>query len=166
MEEINLMLLASRWIHISAAIVAVGGAVFMRLALLPSAKEVLDDDLHQRLREAVRARWARLVHTCVALLLLSGAFNFVVLVLSPKIEPMPYHAIFAVKFLAALGVFFLGIVLSGRSAVAEKMRRNSAKWLSVMIAAAALVVLMSGLLGQVRGRSATNVPTVTISPES
>ncbi len=166
MENINFMLLASRWIHISAAIVAVGGAVFMRLALMPSAKEVLDDDVHQRLRQAVRARWARLVHTCVALLLMSGAFNFVVLALPPKVEPMPYHAIFVVKFLAALAVFFLGIVLSGRSALSEKMRRDGARWLSVMIAAAALVVLMSGLLGQVRANSATSVPTVTSSSQS
>lgn len=166
MEDINLVLLVSRWIHISAAIVGVGGAVFMRLALMPSAKEVLDDDVHQRLREAVRARWARLVHTCVGLLLMSGAFNFVMLALAPKVEPMPYHAIFVVKFLAALVVFFLGIVLTSRSARSEKMRRDSAKWLSVMIAAAALVVLLSGVLGQVRTKGATSVPAAIGSSES
>ncbi len=165
MENINLALLVSRWIHIGAAIVAIGGMTFLRFVLLPSAKGVLNSDAHERLREAVRARWARLVHACIALLLLTGTFNFVMLALLPKIDPIPYHAIFGVKLLAALLVFFVSFALTGRSPGFAKMRQSSGKWLSITVALAALIVLLSGVLSQVRTTVAAKVPPATGSSE-
>ncbi len=165
MENINLALLVSRWIHIGAAIVAIGGVTFLRFVLLPGAKRALNSNADERLREAVRARWVRLVHACIALLLLTGTFNFVMLALLPKIDPIPYHAIFGVKLLAALLVFFVSIALTGRSPGFEKMRQSSGKWLSITVALAALIVLLSGVLSQVRMTGAAKVPPATGSSE-
>jgi hypothetical protein len=150
MHDLNYLLLVSRWIHLSAAILAIGGAAFMLLALLPSAKSTLDDEAHQRLREAVRKRWAPWVHTCIALLLITGATNFLILALPPRIKPMPYHAIFGVKFLMALGIFFLATALVGRSPGFATLRENSRTWLGAILLLAAIIVLLSGLLSQVR----------------
>ena len=158
MEGINLVLLVSRWLHLAAAIVAIGGAVFQRFVLMPGAAGVLEDADHQRLREAVGRRWARFVHVCIALLVVTGAVNFLILAWPPKVEPMPYHAIFGVKFLAALAVFFVASALVGRAAGFTAMRRHSPWWLGVLILLAALIVLLSGVLNQVRTskrRSAT-----------
>jgi len=150
LAEIDFLLLISRWVHLAAAIVALGGVAFSRWALMPAAAATLTDDAHEQLREAVRTRWARLVHACIALLLLTGAINFVWLAMPPKIEPMPYHAIFGVKFLAALGVFFVAAVLVGRGPRLAKMRQNRATWLGVLLALGALIVLLSGVLNQIR----------------
>ena len=127
MDGIDFILLITRWLHISAAIVAIGGAFFTRLVLMPAAASTLDDATHAKLREALRTRWARIVHTCIAILLVTGGFNFVMLALPPKVEPMPYHAIFGVKFLAAMGGFFVASVLGGRGEGTAKIRANRAK---------------------------------------
>jgi hypothetical protein len=148
--ELDWILLVSRWLHIVAAIFAVGGALFMRVALIPAAKQELDDARHEALREAVRRRWAMVVQACIAVLLVTGGLNFVILAWPPKVEPMPYHAIFGVKLLAALGVFFLGSVLVGRSAGMAHMRQNSGKWLTALVLLGVLIVFISGILSQVR----------------
>jgi uncharacterized membrane protein len=142
--------LISRWIHLASAIVAVGGAVFMRFALLPAAKTTLTDEVHERLREAVRARWVKFVHTSIALLLITGAINFAILALPPKIKAIPYHPIFGVKLLAAFVVFFIASALMSRGPGFAGIRANRAKWLGILLALGGLIVLLSGILNQVR----------------
>jgi predicted membrane channel-forming protein YqfA (hemolysin III family) len=166
-DGIDYVLLVSRWLHLGSAIVAIGGAVFMRYALMPAASATLDDATHERLREAVRKRWAMFVHAGITILLLTGALNFLLLALPPKIKPMPYHAIFGVKFLAAMGVFFIAGVLVSRGQGLAKMRAERAKWLTVLIALGAFIVLVSGVLNQVRTRqmqARSVAPATSISP--
>lgn len=156
----DLILLVFRWLHIGSAIAAIGGAFFMRVALMPSAASTLDDDTHARLREAIRARWARVVHVSIAILLVTGGFNFVMLALPPKIEPMPYHAIFGVKLLAALAIFFIASVLVGRGEGLAAMRAQRAKWLTILLVLATLIIMLSGILNRLRTeRPAAIVPT-------
>ena len=150
MDKIDFVLVVSRWIHIAAAIVAVGGAAFQKFALQPAAHSALDDEQHARLREAVRTRWSRVIFLCIALLLVTGGFNFYRLVLAPGISPMPYHAVFSIKLIAALGVFFIASALAGRSAGLQKMRERSSTWLAVLLGLAAVIVLVSGILSQLR----------------
>ncbi len=164
------ILLLTRWLHIGAAIVAIGGAFFMRVALMPAANATLDDATHAKLREALRARWFIVVQTCIAILLVTGGINFVMLALPPKVEPMPYHAIFGVKFLAALGVFFIASVLVGRGEGMAKMRAHRAKWLTVLLMLAATIIVLSGVLNRIRwnapSRSAVAASLFSsISPE-
>jgi hypothetical protein len=154
----NMLLLVSRWFHIAAAIVAVGGAFFTFIALMPAAKATLTDDVHDRLREAIRARWSKVVHACVAILLVTGAINFAILAIPPKVEPMPYHAIFGVKFFAALAIFFIAEALVGSAPGFAKIRAQRAKYLALLLSLAAIVVLLSGVLNQVRS-SQTPKPT-------
>ena len=122
----------------------------MRFALLPAAKATLTDDVHERLRDAVRARWAKFVHAAIALLLFTGSINFAILAIPPKIKPMPYHAIFGVKVLAAFAVFFIAEALMSRGPGFANIRDNRAKWLGILIALGGLIVLLSGILNQVR----------------
>lgn len=150
MDGNEIVLLILRWLHIGAAIVAIGGAFFMRVALMPAAASTLDDATHSKLREALRGRWARIIQTCIAILLVTGGINFVMLAMPPKIEPMPYHAIFGVKFLAAMGVFFIASVLVGTGQGMAKLRANRAKWLTVLLILAAVIVVLSGVLNRLR----------------
>lgn len=136
--------------HIASAIVALGGAAFTLFALMPAAKATLTDEIHERLREALRTRWAKFVHLCIALLLITGSVNFAILAIPPKIHPIPYHPIFGVKFLAALGVFFIASILVGRSPGFLSLRRQRAKWLTILLVLGAIIVFISGVLQQVR----------------
>ena len=52
-----------RWMHILAAITAVGGTIFMRRVLLPTVSE-LPADTQQKVHDSVRAHWAIPVHAC------------------------------------------------------------------------------------------------------
>lgn len=163
METSQIPVLISRWLHIGAVIVVIGGAAYIRLALIGAAAEVLDDDAHTRLREAVRTRWAKVVHGGIALLLLTGIANFVLLATPSKVEPMPYHAIFTVKLVGALVVFFLGTALVGKSPALAHIRANSAKWIGLLLAMAAGIVLLSGILMQVRTSNAKTPVTPTVA---
>jgi len=162
--QVDWLLLFSRWLHVLAAIIAIGGAFFMRAALIPAAKANLDEATHDRLREALRKRWAVVVMSCIAVLLVTGSINFVLLAWPPKIKPMPYHAIFGFKLLAALGVFFIASALVGGSVGLEGVRRNSKTWLTWIVVLAVAIVGISGVLSQVRQEQARNPARVTAPP--
>lgn len=149
-SSVDLVLLMSRWLHIAAAIVALGGAFFTRVALTGAAERALSPEAHGQLREAVRRRWAPLVHASIVILLVTGGYNFVVLALPPKIEPLPYHPIFGVKLLAALVIFFLASVLVGRGKGLQGIRQHRGRWLTILLVLGGVVVLISGVLNQVR----------------
>lgn len=138
----------SRFIHVAAAIVMVGGTVFMRFVLMPAAKELPEAE-HDQLRQRLLARWKRVVHGGIALLLLSGLYNYMQQIPKHKGDGL-YHALLGTKMLLALGVFFIASALVGRSATFEKMRQNRAKWMGLIVLLSALIVGISGFL-KVRG---------------
>jgi uncharacterized membrane protein len=147
--ELDFVALALRWMHILAATAAVGGTIFMRIALLPAAVATLPDDQHRSLREAVRSRWAPIVMTAIAFLLISGFYNY--LVYSMKLDiPRPYrgiyHGLFGVKFILAFIVFFVASALVGRSPAMERFRQQAKFWQSVNLALVLVIVLISGVL--------------------
>ena len=98
-----------RWMHILAAITAVGGTIFMRMALVPSVA-VLSDDQRKTLHEQVRSRWVKFVMGAILFLIVSGIYNFLRRLNPPGIErpyiPL-YHGLFTLKLVLALVIFFL-----------------------------------------------------------
>ncbi|HVA50332.1 MAG TPA: hypothetical protein VNH11_28515 [Pirellulales bacterium] len=135
-----------RWMHLLAAITAVGGTVFMRFALLPSVS-VLSDDQRKALHEQVRSRWVKFVMGAILFLLVSGFYNFF-----RRLNTLPadykglYHALFGVKFLLALVIFFIASALTGRAAALAPIRQKAKLWLTVNVVLALIVVCISGVL--------------------
>ncbi|HEV7999047.1 MAG TPA: hypothetical protein VGP63_04145, partial [Planctomycetaceae bacterium] len=121
---------ASRWIHVSTAIVLIGGTVFMRYVLTPSAEQISPAE-HDRLRELIMATWRRVVRGGILLFLLTGFYNYLVVALPQHPHDKQYHMLMGIKILAALGVFFLAEALVGRSAALAPMRQNRKTWLLV-----------------------------------
>lgn len=135
-----------RWMHILAAITAVGGTIFMRFALLPAVAE-LPETVRKDFHEAVRSRWARPVQLSILFLLLSGVYNIISMLNEYDVAKVRlYHPLFGIKFLLALVIFFLASVLTGRSARTQKFRDNRRLWLTVNLVLAILVVCISGIL--------------------
>ncbi len=152
--------LLSRWAHILAAITAVGGTIYVRYALLPSVA-TLPDEQRRTLVEALRSRWSKAVMISIVFLLASGLYNFIVIARSLNtsgeamqgIKPM-YHALFGVKFLLALGIFFIASALVGRSAAFEKVRANAKRWATVNVVLAVVLVCLSGYMRLSRDEAA------------
>jgi len=154
MRSIDLSLLVFRWVHILAAIVAMGGLVFARFALLP-ALDAESDETRARIHEAIRRRWLKWVIGAITLLIVSGLVNFLVFTgdaieweNGAWLKRTGYHALFGVKFLLAMVVFFLASGLVGRGAGTQWLRDDRAKWLGVTLATSLAVVLISGWMRQ------------------
>ena len=133
-----------RWMHILAAIAAVGGTIFIRLALLP-AVSVLPDESRKTLHEAVRSRWSKVVMATITFLIASGLYNLVVTIQRYEL-PSYYVPLFAVKLVLAFVIFFVASALVGRSPALEKIRRNARFWLTLNLTLAILLVCISGVL--------------------
>jgi uncharacterized membrane protein len=142
--------LVMRWVHVGTAIVVLGGAIFLRFVLMPAAQAVLADDVHQKLRERLMATWKRVVHAGIALFLLSGLYNYLVVMAPQHQGDGRYHMLLGIKILLALAVFFLSSALVGRAAAFEGLRKNARVWLAVNIALALVIVAISGFL-KIRG---------------
>jgi uncharacterized membrane protein len=141
MDSAQLVEVLSRWIHVGAAIVLLGGSTFIRFILLPEA-ERLPTEQHDQLRQGILVRWKRFVMAGITLLLVTGFYNY----LSRESFPPRYHMLMGIKILLALGVFFLGSALTGRSAGLAAIRQNARTWLLVLIVLATLVVAIAGYL--------------------
>ena len=154
MDNLFPLVVLSRILHVAVAIVLVGGTVFMRFVLMPAAKELPEAE-HDQLRQRLMARWKRVVHLGIAVLLLSGVFNYI------QQRPIHagdalYHALMGTKMLLALVVFFIASALVGRSATFEKMRQNRPKWMGLVVVLSALIVGISGFV-KVRGPKVKSV---------
>ena len=156
MSGVDLLGLLFRWLHILAAITAVGGTIFARFVVLPS-QGVLSNADRNALHTQMRSRWAKIVMASIAFLLASGIYNFLMIVhnygLSLR-ELRWYHPLFGIKFLLALAVFTIASLLAGRTPLATRMRMDARRWMSVNILLAVLIVCISGILRTARTRPA------------
>ncbi|MBI2435949.1 MAG: hypothetical protein HYV26_24095 [Candidatus Hydrogenedentes bacterium] len=137
--------LLMRWIHVLTAVVLAGGVVFMRFVLMPAAKATLDDAAHQRLRGAIIPKWRKIVHTGILLFLISGLYNYLFVTRFKHADSM-YHMMFGIKFLLALVVFVLAVLLTSQKGYAERFRANAPFWMGVLVTVAVVVVLLGGYM--------------------
>lgn len=145
--ELELILaVLSRWAHVGAAIVLVGGSVFMRFVLMPAAEDLSDAE-HEALKARVIGRWKKFVHVGIALFLISGFYNFYLAIQAQKAGggSKLYHPLIGTKILLAFVMFFLASRLVGRSNGAQAMRQNAKKWVMVIVVLAGIVVAISGV---------------------
>lgn len=170
MTGLEIVMLVLRWLHILSAIAMMGGAIFMRVALLPAA-ETLSAEAHEQLRSAMRPRWARVVMAASGLLLLSGFANFGITVAMYSFDKATllgshYHLFFGVKFALALPVFYIAATLVGRSEAAQRVRANARFWLTLNLILATLVVCFGGVLRftprQLKAERATSQAAVDV----
>lgn len=134
----------SRVVHVGTAIALVGGTVFMRFVLHPAAKELSDAE-HDKLRAGVIARWKRFVHAGILLFVVSGFYNYFRQMPNHKGDGL-YHMLVGTKMLLGFVVFFLASALVGRSKAFEAMRQQRAKWLSIIVLLAFVIVAISGFV--------------------
>lgn len=156
--------LIMRWFHVLSAITAVGGAIFLKMALMPAAMSVLKEEEHNRLRVPLMKRWQKIIHTCIALFLISGFYNYLVVTRFQHDGQALYHALFGIKFLLALAVFFLAIALTSQGNLFADLRARARFWLGILVALAVAVVLISGFM-RTMPKVAGTAPVITTLTE-
>jgi uncharacterized membrane protein len=154
MDPVTLLL---RWAHILAAITALGGLLFARVALLPAAEE-LGEETADRIHAGIRRRWLPWVIGAITLLIGSGLANYMLMIRRVKDAPelwgpdwmqqTGYHGLFGAKFLMAMIVFYLASGLVGRGAGTQWIRNGRRQWLTVAVALGIGVVLISSWMRQ------------------
>ena len=139
MDMDTILSIAARWLHIGSAIMLLGGTICLRFVVHPVLK-----NQPQELRDAIRGRFKKFVHGGIAGLLLSGLYNYIKMVPQHRGDGL-WHAMVDTKIVLALGVFFIGSVLVGRSKGTQKFRDNAGKWMAVAVVLGLLIVAMSGV---------------------
>ena len=155
MQNVDFVNVVVRFLHLSAAIIAVGGAIFSLMVILPSIKAA-PQEVREGLVESVRRRTARLVMLAITLLLLTGFYNYIANEVPAHKGQAHYHALMGFKIILAMAVFFLASSLAGRSAAFEGMRKRRGFWLMLNVLLGLAVVAIGAVLRA--------IPEVATSP--
>ncbi len=145
MDGLTLIDVLSRWAHVGAAVVLVGGSVFTRFVLMPAAAGLQESE-HIALRERIMGRWKKFVMAGILLLLLSGFYNYLKVAVPAHKGDGLYHGLMGLKMLLAFGAFFLASVLTGRSPKFDAVRADAPKWLVVLLLLTGSVIAIGGFL--------------------
>lgn len=140
--------LLSRVVHTTCAATLFGGLIYLRFVLSPAATE---GDTEAALFSGRRKAWAMCVAACTVLLLLSGFYNFLfVVVPGYKNLPALYHPLFGVKFLLAIGLMAIMAFLAGKTSLAEKLRASLKFWLNVALVLALSIFVLGAMIRSFR----------------
>ena len=142
MDYLNL---AMRWLHIIPAIALIGGTIFMRFALVPTYEQ-LDDEQREKVQEAVRRGWSRLLMPSIGFLILSGFVNTANISTAYDFPDGYYMPLLGIKAFLAIAIFIIASRLAGRSEAASKFRENQRYWLNINILLAVLLVCIAGAM--------------------
>ena len=142
MEVSEILPQLSRWAHIFAAIVLVGGTLFMRFALVPALAE---SSASEETSVAIRKRWMKWVAGAALFLLVSGFYNAIVKIKAFDLEGI-YVGMLCAKILLGIFSFWLAATLVGRSDRAKRFREKETHWLNVLTVVVLLIVLMAGFM--------------------
>ena len=142
LAEIPAPLVASRWVHIAAAIAGIGSIWFFRVVLLPLGSA--ETTIPQMSRSVIR-RFALTFHASVLALIVSGLYNSIVQ-LPQHSGQTEYLIVWIVKLVLSLVLFFLGAAVTGNHPLFEKLRRRRKGWLGLCLLLAGVILLLSNIL--------------------
>ncbi len=131
-----------QWLHLSAAVIGVGGMAFMLLVLFPSAG-LLDPGQQDRLLKAALGRFRWVSWSVIVLLLASGLYNVKLVWLVPW---GPYWRFLTIKIALALTVFAIILCLTIPLKIFDGFRKRRNLWLYTAFSLAMIVILISAYL--------------------
>ena len=131
-----------QWIHLSAAVLGVGGMGFLLIVLLPSSR-VLTPDQRDLLMKAVGGKFRWVSWTVILLLIGSGLYNTSLVWEAPWGR---YWQLLTVKIALAAVVFLVSLCLTLPFKVLEPFRARRKLWLTIAFSTALVVILLSAYL--------------------
>ena len=132
-----------QWVHLSAAVVGVGGMAFLLFLLLPGARPLGPDQRGALLKNVMgRFRWVS--WSVIVLLVGSGLYN--VRAYYWEVAWGRAWKFLSVKILLAILVFAISLLLTLPGKVFERFRLRREMWLSIAFSLAMVVILISAYL--------------------
>ncbi len=131
------------WVHLMAAVIALGAIGFLLLVLIPSIK-VLSAEQRETLSKAVAVRFRWASWSAIALLLISGLYS-----IRRYYWEEPWDRawkLLAVKIVLAFLLFAIILGLSVPSRLFQPLRSRGPKWLLAGFLLGTVVVLISAYL--------------------
>jgi uncharacterized membrane protein len=151
-----LLIVLSRWLHIMAACLAIGGVFFMRF-ILPCATRLLESEQQKQVLLRARRLFKRVVHSSILVLILSGIYNTYLAWDKYTLDPAVLHPLWGTHVLLGLIVFAIALyVLAGAEPPASHrtlMAVNFAILLLAMAAASTLKWAREKVVSEHAGRS-------------
>lgn len=132
----------AQWVHVSAAVIGVGGMAFMLFVLFPSVG-VLTDEQRDGLLKAVLGRFRWVSWSVIFLLVASGLYNVKLVWLVPW---GPYWKFLTIKIALAVVMFLIIFCLTIPLGIFYGFRRRRGLWLSIAFTLAMAVILISAYL--------------------
>jgi hypothetical protein len=142
-----------RWLHVVAAVVAVGSTILMRFAVLPALANLPNGE---QVLDAIRAPYKKIIHSAIGLLLLTGLYNYIIVAI-PKVRALRalpqyeaaianYHSIMGGKIILSLALFAIATMLL---APVPSMHAQRKKWLTVNTVLGLLILLLAAYLRRI-----------------
>jgi uncharacterized membrane protein len=132
----------AQWVHVSAAVVGVGGMAFLLFVLFPSVG-VLNEEQRAGLLKAVLGRFRWVAWSVILLLLASGLYNVKIVWLVPW---GTYWMFLTIKIVLALAVLAIVLCLTIPLSVFDRFRKRRKQWLYTAFGLAMIVILISAYL--------------------
>ena len=132
----------AQWVHVSAAVIGVGGMAFMLLVLFPSVG-ILNEEQRDGLLKVVLGRFRWVAWSVILLLLASGLYNVTLVWLVPW---GPYWKFLAVKIVLAFIIFAIVLCLTIPLSLFNWFRKRRSLWLSIAFGLGMVVILISAYL--------------------
>jgi len=148
MDVLNIVM---QLFHVAGAVALVGGLLFGSLVLLP-AMRLTDESYRRGVLELIGRRFITVLHGAMALLLISGAYNWYINVGTYRVLKdvsmsrfMTVQSLLGLKVLLAL-VMFAWVIKRGSNVVAETPER----WLKINLLLSALIIVMAAVVREMR----------------
>ncbi len=139
------LLLASRVLHVLGSIILLGGIFYLLAIVAPRVVASGTAANADAWFAGNRAAWAKWVGIATIVLLVTGLFNFVTIAKANQIAPS-YHLLGSLKILVAMIIFFFAATLAGKTALADRFRKQMNFWLKVTMTVGLAIVIIGSVM--------------------
>ena len=133
----------SQWVHVTAAVMSVGGMAFL-LLVLPPRLGGLEPEQRDRLTKAVIARFRWVLWPSMAVLLLSGLYN--IREYYWEVAWGKSWELLTVKIVLACIVFIIALALTLPFKLFDWVRARRQVWLAVAVGLSVAIIFISAYL--------------------
>lgn len=134
-----------QWLHITAAVVGIGGIAFLRLILIPSLAN-LEPPARERLLQSVLPKFRLAVWTVIGVLIGSGLYN---LATSAHLGDPRYLRALEIKILVAVILFAISFGITLPFPALAGMQKQRPRWLAVNVVLGIIILLFSAYLRRI-----------------
>ncbi len=134
-----------QWLHVAAAVLAIGGVACIRFVVIPALEEV-EESARTTFMESINIRFRQVIGISLALLLITGLYNVGMAAVAGQLASPAYLYPMIVKIVLALVVFKIAFMLIIPGPAFSGIKANRKLWLMVNFVLGMIVILIAAYL--------------------